>query len=78
MFVPQIIIILFLNKYQSIKFNIMRKLKVNSKLAVRKVKRQDNITKGGLLFVASVILPSALCVLYTVLFTNPTITFGGF
>ena len=56
----------------------MRKLKVNSKLVVRNVKRQDNITKGGLLFVASVILPSALCVLYTVLFTNPTITFGGF
>ena len=47
----------------------MRKLKVNSKLAVRKVKRQDNITKGGLLFVASVTLPSAsICVLYTVLF----------
>ena len=56
----------------------MRKLKVNSKLVVRNVKRQDNITKGGLIFVASVVLPSALCVLYTVLFTNPTITFGGF
>ena len=56
----------------------MRKLKVNSKLAVRTIKRQDAITKGGLLFVASVILPSALCVLYTVLFTNPTFSFGGF
>ena len=56
----------------------MRKLKVNSKLAVRKVKRQDNITKGGLLFVATVTLPASICVLYTVFFTNPTITFGGF
>ena len=55
-----------------------RKLKVNSKLVARQYKRQDSITKGGLLFVASVILPSCICVLYTVLFTNPTITFGGF
>jgi len=56
----------------------MRKLKVNSKLAVRKYKHQDAITKGGLIFVAAVTLPSAICVLYTVFFTNPTITFGGF
>jgi hypothetical protein len=56
----------------------MRKLKVNSKLVVRKVKRQDNITKGGLLFVATVTLPASICVLYTVFFTNPTISFGGF
>ena len=56
----------------------MRKLKVNSKLAVRTIKRQDAITKGGLLFVASVILPSCICVLYTVFFTNPAITFGSF
>jgi len=56
----------------------MRKLKVNSKLAVRKYKHQDTTTKGGLLFVASVILPSCVAILYTVFFTNPTITFGGF
>ena len=55
-----------------------RKLKVNSKLAIRKYKHQDAITKGGLLFVATVTLPASICVLYTVLFTNPTITFGGF
>ena len=56
----------------------MRKLKVNSKLAVRKYRHQDAITKGGLLFVASVILPSCVAILYTVLFTNPPITFGSF
>ena len=36
----------------------MRKLKVNSKLAVRKVSRLDNIDKGGLLIGALFILPS--------------------
>jgi hypothetical protein len=56
----------------------MRKLKVNSKLAVRKVKHQDATTKAGLFVVASVILPACSIILYTVLFTNPVITFGSF
>lgn len=55
-----------------------RKLKVQTKLAVRKYKRQDAITKGGLIFVASFILPCCFTILFAVLFTNQTITFGSF
>jgi len=55
-----------------------RKVKVHTKLAARKYKRQDSITKGGLIFVASFILPCCLTILFAVLFTNQTITFGGF
>jgi len=55
-----------------------RKVKVHTKLAARKYKRQDAITKGGLIFVASFILPCCFTILFAVLFTNQTITFGGF
>lgn len=55
-----------------------RELKVHTKLAVRKYKRQDAITKGGLIFVASFILPCCFTILFAVLFTNQTITFGSF
>jgi len=55
-----------------------RKLKVNTKLAVRKYKHQDAVTKGGLIFVASFILPCCFTILFAVLFTNQTITFGSF
>lgn len=43
-----------------------------------KFKAQDSTTKGGLIFVATFILPICISMMYTVLFTNPTITFGGF
>ncbi len=56
----------------------MRKVKVNTKLAVRNYKRQDSVTKAGLIFVASFILPCCVSILYAVLFTNQTITFGSF
>ena len=45
----------------------MRKLKVNSKLLVRKVSRLDNIDKGGLLIGALFILPSCVMILVDVL-----------
>ena len=44
----------------------MRKLKVNSKLAVRKVSRLDNIDKGGLLIGALFIIPSCLALIIDV------------
>ena len=55
-----------------------RKVKVNTKLAVRNYKRQDAVTKGGLIFVASFILPCCFTILFAVLFTNQSITFGSF
>jgi len=55
-----------------------RKVKVHTKLAARKYKRQDAITKGGLIFVASFILPCCFTILFAVLFTNQAITFGSF
>lgn len=45
----------------------MRKLKVNSKLAVRKVSRLDNIDKGGLLVGVLFILPSCAALLVDVI-----------
>lgn len=45
----------------------MRKLKVNSKLAVRKVSRLDNIDKGGLLIGALFIVPSCVGLIIDVL-----------
>jgi len=45
----------------------MRKLKVNSKLAVRKVSRLDNIDKTGLLIGALFILPSCLMIMVDVI-----------
>lgn len=45
----------------------MRKLKVNSKLAVRKVSRLDNIDKGGLLIGALFILPSCVALVVDVI-----------
>jgi len=47
----------------------MRKLKVNSKLAVRKVSRLDSIDKGGLLIGSLLILPAFTMLLFDV-FTN--------
>lgn len=43
-----------------------------------KFKAQDSVTKGGLVFVGTFIVPALTTIMYTVLFTNPTITFGGF
>ncbi len=45
----------------------MRKLKVNSKLAVRKVSRLDAIDKGGLLFGVLFILPSCTALIVNVI-----------
>ena len=45
----------------------MRKLKVNSKLAARKVSRMDAIDKGGLLIGALFILPSSAMLLVDVI-----------
>ena len=44
----------------------MRKLKVNSKLAVRKVSRLDAIDKGGLLIGALFILPACMALVVNV------------
>lgn len=43
-----------------------------------KFAQQDSVTKGGLIFVGTFIVPTLSAIMYTVLFTNPTITFGGF
>ena len=53
----------------TIKINKMRKLKVNTKLAVRKVNRLDNIDKGGLVVSVFFILPAVL-ILITNVITN--------
>ena len=45
----------------------MRKLKVNSKLVVRKVSRLDNIDKTGLLIGVLFILPSCAMLIVDVL-----------
>jgi hypothetical protein len=45
----------------------MRKLKVNTKLAVRKVNRLDNIDKGGLLVGLFFILPSIVLLISDVI-----------
>ena len=55
-----------------------RKVKVHTKLAKRHYRRQDSITKGGLIFVASFILPCCFTILFAVLFTKQTISFGSF
>ena len=47
----------------------MRKLKVNTKLAVRKVSRLDKIDKGGLIVSVFIILPAVL-ILITNVITN--------
>ena len=43
-----------------------------------KFAQQDSVTKGGLIFVGTFIVPVLTTIMYAVLFTNPTITFGGF
>ena len=43
-----------------------------------KFAQQDSVTKGGLIFVGTFIVPALTTIMYTVLFTNPSITFGGF
>jgi len=45
----------------------MRKLKVNTKLAVRKVNRLDNIDKGGLLIGVLFILPACAALIVNVI-----------
>jgi hypothetical protein len=40
--------------------------------------QQDSVTKGGLIFVGTFIVPILTSMLYSVLFTNQVITFGGF
>jgi len=55
-----------------------RKVKVHTKLVARNYRRQDSITKGGLIFAASFIVPCCFTILFAVLFTNQTITFGSF
>ena len=55
-----------------------RKVKVQSKLAARHYRRQDSITKGGLIFTALIIAPCCICILTQVLFFTPTISFGSF
>ena len=45
----------------------MRKLKVNTKLAVRKVNRLDNIDKGGLAIGLFFILPAIVLLISDVL-----------
>ena len=45
----------------------MRKLKVNTKLAVRKVNRLDNIDKTGLVIGVFFILPSVIAIINNVI-----------
>jgi hypothetical protein len=45
----------------------MRKLKVNTKLAVRKVNRLDNIDKTGLAIGVFFILPAAIVIINNVI-----------
>jgi len=45
----------------------MRKLKVNTKLAVRKVNRLDNIDKTGLAIGVFFILPSVIAIINNVI-----------
>jgi len=45
----------------------MRKLKVNTKLAVRKVNRLDNIDKTGLVIGLFFILPAAIAIINNVI-----------
>ena len=54
-------------KIINIKINKMRKLKVNTKLAVRKVNRLDNIDKIGLTIGLFIILPSVVAIIKDVL-----------
>jgi len=49
------------------KINKMRKLKVNTKLAVRKVNRLDNIDKTGLTIGLLIILPAFVAIVKDVL-----------
>ena len=55
-----------------------KKVRVHTKLVKRQYKRQDSITKGGLIFVGTFILPCCLTILFAVLFTSQTMSFGGF
>ena len=57
---------------------IMRKLKVNSKLAVRTIKRQDATTKVGLSIAVGFILPICITMFTHILSNSATITFGNF
>ena len=45
----------------------MRKLKVNSKLTIRKVNRMDNIDKTGLAIGVFIILPSVIAIINNVI-----------
>lgn len=55
-----------------------RKVKVNTKLAVRNVKRQDATTKVGLSIFAGFILPICISMFVHVLSNSATIQFGSF
>ena len=55
-----------------------RKLKVNTKLAVRNVKRQDTTTKVGLSIALGFILPVCISMFSHILSNSATITFGSF
>ena len=54
-------------KIINLKLNKMRKLKVNTKLVVRKVNRLDNIDKTGLTIGLLIILPSVVAIIKDVL-----------
>ena len=54
-------------KIINLKLNKMRKLKVNTKLVVRKVNRLDNIDKTGLTIGLFIILPSVVAIIKDVL-----------
>lgn len=51
----------------------VRKVTVNAKLAKRNYKRADNLTKGGIIFMATFILP---CVVGILTNMNDSASFG--
>ena len=56
----------------------MRRLTLNTKLAIRKVKRQDTTTKVGLTIALGFILPICISMFTHILSNSATITFGSF
>jgi hypothetical protein len=54
----------------------VRKVQVNAKLAKRNYKRADNLTKGGIIFMATFILPCVVMLL-TNLKSNPSFGLMG-
>ena len=55
-----------------------RKLKVNTKLAVRNVKRQDTTTKVGMSIALGFILPICISMFVHIFSNSATISFGSF